>query len=51
MKRRLLESLGVTTACRRCSSAPAWNEQAFAEGRGPDPFSLDTATCVTGLQD
>ena len=27
------------------------DEQAFAEGRGPDPFSLDTATCVTGLQD
>ena len=27
------------------------DERAFAEGRGPDPFSLDTATCVTGLQD
>ena len=27
------------------------DEQAFAEGRGPDPFSLDTATCVQGLQD
>ena len=27
------------------------DEQAFAEGRGPNPFSLDTATCVTGLQD
>ena len=27
------------------------DEQAFADGRGPDPFSLDTATCVTGLQD
>ncbi len=27
------------------------DEQAFAEGRGPDPFSRDTATCVTGLQD
>ena len=25
------------------------DEQAFAEGRGPDPFSLDTATCVNGL--
>lgn len=25
------------------------DEQAFKEGRGPDPFSLDTATCVTGL--
>ena len=25
------------------------DEQAFAEGRGPDPFSLDTATCVQGL--
>ena len=23
--------------------------QAFREGRGPDPFSLDTATCVNGL--
>ena len=27
------------------------DEQAFAEGRGPNPFSLDTATCVTGLRD
>ena len=27
------------------------DEQSFAEGRGPDPFSLDTATCVQGLQD
>ena len=27
------------------------DEQAFMEGRGPDPFSLDTATCVTGLVD
>ena len=27
------------------------DEQAFTEGRGPDPFSLDTATCVTGLVD
>ena len=27
------------------------DERAFADGRGPDPFSLDTATCVTGLQD
>jgi hypothetical protein len=27
------------------------DEQAFKEGRGPDPFSLDTATCVTGLVD
>ena len=27
------------------------DEQAFKEGRGPDPFSLDTATCVTGLID
>ena len=27
------------------------DEEAFEEGRGPDPFSLDTATCVTGLQD
>ena len=27
------------------------DEQAFAEGRGPDPFTLDTATCVQGLQD
>ena len=27
------------------------DDQAFDEGRGPDPFSLDTATCVTGLQD
>ena len=26
------------------------DEQAFAEGRGPDPFSLDTATCVNGLE-
>ena len=26
------------------------DEQAFKEGRGPDPFSLDTATCVNGLQ-
>ena len=25
------------------------DEQAFKEGRGPDPFSLDTATCVNGL--
>ena len=25
------------------------DEQAFKESRGPDPFSLDTATCVTGL--
>ena len=25
------------------------DERAFEEGRGPDPFSLDTATCVTGL--
>ena len=24
-------------------------EQEFADGRGPDPFSLDTATCVNGL--
>lgn len=27
------------------------DEEAFAEGNGPDPFSLDTATCVNGLQD
>ena len=27
------------------------DEQAFAEGRGPNPFSMDTATCVTGLED
>ena len=27
------------------------DEQTFAEGRGPNPFSLDTATCVTGLRD
>ena len=27
------------------------DEQAFAEGTGPDPFSLDTATCVGGLQE
>ena len=26
------------------------DEQAFAEGRGPDPYSLDTATCVGGLE-
>ena len=25
------------------------DERAFVEGRGPDPFSLDTATCVNGL--
>ena len=25
------------------------DEDAFAEGRGPNPFSLDTATCVNGL--
>ncbi len=25
------------------------DEQAFAEGRGPNPFSMDTATCVQGL--
>jgi len=25
------------------------DEQAFEDGRGPDPFSLDTATCVNGL--
>ena len=25
------------------------DDQAFREGRGPDPFSLDTATCVQGL--
>ena len=27
------------------------DEQAFAEGRGPNPFSMDTATCVNGLQE
>ena len=27
------------------------DEQRFEEGKGPDPFSLDTATCVTGLAD
>jgi hypothetical protein len=25
------------------------DEEAFAEGSGPNPFSLDTATCVNGL--
>ena len=25
------------------------DERAFAAGRGPDPFSMDTATCVNGL--
>ena len=25
------------------------DERAFAEGQGPNPFSLDTATCVNGL--
>jgi len=25
------------------------DEQAFVEGRGPNPFSMDTATCVGGL--
>ena len=27
------------------------DEQAFVEGRGPNPFSMDTATCVNGLED
>ena len=27
------------------------DEEAFAEGRGPNPFSMDTATCVGGLDD
>ena len=27
------------------------DEQAFAEGQGPNPFSMDTATCVNGLED
>ena len=27
------------------------DEQAFADGRGPEPFSLDTATCVNGLEE
>ena len=27
------------------------DEEAFSEGRGPDPYSLDTASCVNGLQD
>ena len=27
------------------------DEQRFKEGKGPDPFSLDTATCVNGLAD
>lgn len=27
------------------------DEEAFEKGTGPDPFSLDTATCVTGLVD
>ncbi len=27
------------------------DELAFAEGRGPNPFSMDTATCVNGLED
>ena len=27
------------------------DEEAFQKGTGPDPFSLDTATCVTGLVD
>ncbi len=27
------------------------DEQRFKDGAGPDPFSLDTATCVTGLAD
>ena len=27
------------------------DEQAFADGNGPNPFSMDTATCVNGLQD
>ncbi len=27
------------------------DEAAFAEGRGPNPFSMDTATCVNGLED
>ena len=27
------------------------DEQAVAEGRGPNPFSMDTGTCVTGLED
>ena len=26
------------------------DEEAFAEGRGPNPFSMDTATCVQGLE-
>ncbi|SUZ93147.1 uncharacterized protein METZ01_LOCUS46001 [marine metagenome] len=26
------------------------DEDAFAEGRGPNPFSMDTATCVQGLE-
>ncbi|MEO1994177.1 MAG: hypothetical protein ABGZ17_02775, partial [Planctomycetaceae bacterium] len=25
------------------------DEQEFEAGRGPDPFSMDTATCVNGL--
>ena len=27
------------------------DEQAFAAGRGPNPFSMDTATCVQGLEE
>ena len=27
------------------------DDQRFEEGTGPDPFSLDTATCVSGLAD
>ena len=27
------------------------DEQRFKDGNGPDPFSLDTATCVSGLAD
>ena len=27
------------------------DEQAYKDGRGPEPFSLDTATCVGGLED
>ena len=37
------------TGFRHCSSARGLDDKAFREGKGPNPASQDTATCVNEL--
>jgi hypothetical protein len=42
-------ALRETTACRGCCAARAWKSAPFAEGRGPDPATKESATAFVGF--